>query len=73
MDRPSRQLSMLRDDARHDYPRGVPGKRIQSAIAWIDHLETDLLRRALDWRSMDGDGITDPLRQEIRKALGREE
>lgn len=30
-----------------------------------------LLRRVLDWRALDGDGITDPLRQEIADALDR--
>ncbi len=32
-----------------------------------------LLRRILEWRNMDGDGITDPLRGEIMRAVGREE
>ena len=30
-----------------------------------------LLRRVLDWRGLDGDGITDPLRAEIMAALSQ--
>ena len=29
----------------------------------------DLLKRVLDWRALDGDGISDPLRQEIIDTL----
>ena len=40
-------------------------------LAEMDGLRT-LLRRVDAWRGPDGDGITDPLRENIKKTLGEE-
>jgi hypothetical protein len=58
---------MNRQDQESTLPALLAAKGLGSEIVRFQIL----LERVLAWRGLDGDGITDPLRGEIIRALGR--